>query len=449
MKIKDIARICGGKVVGNGEREITGFFTDSRNAEPQMMFVPIKGENADGHKFVPSVFEKGSASFSETEITGGDSVIVSNCLNALQKVAAHHRDCLKIPVVGITGSVGKTTAKEIIALGIEAELAVLKTAGNANSQVGLPLTVLNINKEHEAAVLEMGMSLPGEMERISAVAKPLMAVFTNAGVSHIEFHGSREKIMEEKLSITDFFTKDSILFVNGDDDLLSTLKGTKPYRVLEFGLREGCDFRAVNVLESAEGSSFTCVYDNCEVKMFIPVPGLHNVRNALASLAVAVSLGVKPENAAKSISGYKPPQMRQQIVKVGELTLIDDTYNASPDSVCGAIDVLLKLEGKRKIALLADMLELGAYSKKGHSDVGEYAKSAGVDFLITLGKEAKYIYDSFESKEKSLSFEDYDSALEVLLKELKKGDVLLVKGSRGMRTDRFIQAIKEKGQLWK
>ncbi len=447
MKLSKISEICDGKLFGNGNREIETFFLDSRQSTKNAMFVPIVGEKVDAHSFIDTVFDSGSASFSQNVIENpkGDYVLVEDSVKALQEVALYHRNSLEIPVVAVTGSVGKTTTKEMLALTLESSLKTLKTLGNANSQVGLPLTLMRINEKHECAVIEMGMSLPGEMERIAYSARPDIAVITNIGVSHIEFHGTREKIMEEKLHIADYFTSENILLVNGDDDLLCTLKDEKKYRVIQFGLGENCDYKAVNLTQNADGSRFICKTKDSETELYIPAPGIHNVQNALACFAVAELLDIDRKKAVIALSEYKAPDMRQQIKSTKMLTLIDDTYNASPDSMKSAIDVLSALEGNKKIAVLADMLELGDYSEKGHKDVGAYASKMGVDYLIAFGKESESIFIGFDDSENSSHFLHYEEAENCLRNRISKDDVILVKGSRGMKTDRFIKFLEELG----
>lgn len=438
LKLKDIAEYCGGKLFGDGELEVTGFFTDSRQAYKGGMFVPIKGERVDGHDFIPNVFNAGcEATFSQKELEGGNYVLVEDSRLALQKTAAAWRSQFDIPVIGITGSVGKTTTKEIVSLALESGLNVLKTAGNANSQIGLPLTVFRISPEHECAILEMGMSMPGEMGRISAAAKVNMAIITTIGTSHIEFHGTKENILKEKLHIADYIPEGGIILVNGDDALLAPLKA-KDSRVRTFGLAENCDYRAENSKEYTDRSEFT--YRGKKVVM--PSPGTHNIRNALAALAATEVLGLDLEKAIAALASYCPPEMRQQIKHFGDITVIDDCYNASPDSMMSALQILGNYEGRR-IAVLADMLELGDYSEKGHREVGAEAKKKAT-FLVAAGKEAKYIYEGFGDAENSRYFETNGEANKFLDGFVKEGDTVLVKGSRGMHTEEVVNFLKAK-----
>ena len=447
VKISDILKATGGKLLcGDENVVVTSFITDSRQGKAGAMFVPIRGERADGHDYIPAVLESpAAATFTDHEIPTGEKpiVLVKDCREALQKAAAWYREQFDIPVVGITGSVGKTTAKEMVAQALSAAFRVLKTAGNQNSQVGVPITVCGLRKDHTAAVVEMGVSMPGEMGRIAAVVKPTCAVMTNIGVSHIEFMKTRENILREKAHIADYLPAGGALFVNGDDDLLPTLKETLGNKVVTFGLGPGCDWRAYGLNEADKGTFFTCQSPAGErTELFVPAAGEHNVRNALAAMAVARYLGVPAEDAVRAISAYKAPAMRQQVVEANGLLIIDDSYNASPDSMRSAIDVLQSrnVTGKRA-AVLADMLELGDFSQQGHREVGEYAREKGVDLLVGVGPWAKDIAAGYG--EGALWFEDNAQAIACLKETLREGDAVLVKGSRGMQTDQIVAALKE------
>lgn len=447
VKISDILKATGGKLLcGDEGVVVTSFITDSRQAKAGAMFVPIRGERADGHDYIPAVLEApAAATFTDHEIPTGEKpiVLVKDCREALQKVAAWYREQFQIPVVGITGSVGKTTAKEMVAQALSATFRVMKTAGNQNSQVGVPITVCGLRKDHTAAVVEMGVSMPGEMSRIAAVVKPTCAVMTNIGVSHIEFMKTRENILREKAHIADYLPVGGALFVNGDDDLLPTLKETLGNKVVTFGLGPGCDWRAYGLNEADKGTFFTCQSPTGEkTELFVPAAGEHNVRNALAAMAVARYLGVPADDAVRAISAYKAPAMRQQVVEANGLLIIDDSYNASPDSMRSAIDVLQSRKVKgRKAAVLADMLELGDFAQQGHHEVGEYAKDKGVDLLVGIGSLSKEIVAGYG--EDGVWFETNQQAIAYLKETLQEGDAVLVKGSRGMQTDQIVAALKE------
>ena len=449
VKISDILKATGGKLLcGDEAVAVTSFVTDSRQAKAGAMFVPIRGERADGHDYIPAVLESpAAATFTDHEIPLGEKpiVLVKDCREALQKAAAWYREQFAIPVVGVTGSVGKTTAKEMVAQALTAKFRVLKTAGNQNSQVGVPITVCGLKKDHTAAVVEMGVSMPGEMARIAAVVKPTCAVMTNIGVSHIEFMKTRENILKEKAHIADYIPVDGALFVNGDDDLLPTLKETLGGKVVTFGLGPTCDWRAYGLNEADKGTFFTCLSPTGEkTEVFVPAAGEHNVRNALAAMAVARYLGVPAEDAVRAISAYKAPAMRQQVVEAGGLLIIDDSYNASPDSMRAALKILggLKATGK-KYAVLADMLELGDYAERGHYETGAFAAENGTDVLIGVGPLAKHIVEGFKNRENSVWFASNAEAIAYLKDRLHPGDAVLCKGSRGMHMDEIIHALSE------
>ncbi len=445
VKVSDIAAAAEGKLLcGDENTVITSFITDSREAKAGAMFVPIRGERADGHSYIPAVLEgPAAAAFTDHEIPLGEKplVLVKDCREALQRAAAWYRDQFDIPIVGITGSVGKTTAKEMVAQALSAQFRVLKTAGNQNSQVGVPITVCGLRKDHTAAVVEMGVSMPGEMARIAGVVKPTCAVMTNIGVSHIEFMKTRENILAEKVRIADYLPPDGALFVNGDDDLLPTLKETMGSRVVTFGLGPTCDWRAFGLNEADKGTFFTCQSPAGErTELFVPAAGEHNVRNALCAMAVARYLGVPAGDVVRAISAYKAPAMRQQMVEANGLLIIDDSYNASPDSMRSAIDVLSTrpVTGKRA-AVLADMLELGDFSQQGHYQVGQYAKERGVELLVAVGPLSREIAAGYG--EGARWFATNQEAAAFLRDALRPGDAVLVKGSRGMKTDEIVAAL--------
>lgn len=450
MTIQEICTATGGKLLsGDPATPITHFITDSRQAAPGAMFVPIRGERTDGHTYIPSAFERGAAAtFTDYEIppTPHPVLLVDDCRAALQQAAAYYRSQFDLPIVGVTGSVGKTTAKEMIAQALTARFNVYKTPKNHNSQIGVPITVCGLLPEHTAAVVEMGISLPREMERIAAVARPTCAVMTNIGVSHIEFLGTRENILHEKAHIADYIPYGGVLFVNGDDDLLPTLEDNVPCQVVTYGLGEDCYWQARDLREIGGFTYFTCLAPTgWEAETFVPAVGVHNVRNALAAIAVASHLGVPPEAAADAIAAYKPPAMRQQIRQWQGVTVIDDTYNASPDSMRTALDVLCTrpATGKR-VAVLADMLELGSVSQREHWAVGRYAREKGIHQLVAVGPLAKDIASGFGPA--AHWFAENSEAARYLQETLAPGDALLVKGSRGMQTEEIVNALFQEGR---
>jgi UDP-N-acetylmuramoyl-tripeptide--D-alanyl-D-alanine ligase len=449
MTVGEIAGVCGGELLcGDPDTVITAVSTDSRKISSGTLFVPIQGEKTDAHNFINATFAAGaSATLTQEHSRMNDThawISVPGTLLALQQIASAYRRKFHIPLVGVTGSVGKTTTKEMIALALSAGLNVMKTEGNFNSQIGLPLTMFQLTDENQAAVIEMGMSEFGEMGRLVQIAAPDYAVMTNIGISHIQQLKTKENIMSEKLHIIDRFHQKSILFLNGDDELLAGLRGKLNTKIIYFGTQSWCDFRAVNVVAAADSTSFTLLAPNVAQKVKLPVLGMHNVTNALAGLAVAQTLGVPLDRAAVQLSGYQPLAMRQQIHHVNELVIIDDSYNASPDAIKSSVDVLCSFHTGKRFAVLADMLELGEFSQNAHFEVGVYAAQAGVDVVVTIGDRAEEIAKGARSVNPDLPChicKSNEEAIGRLKSILTGGDAVLIKGSRGMHTDQIVKAL--------
>lgn len=449
ITVGEAVRACGGTLLcGNPETILTSVSTDSRKITPGSLFVPIKGENTDAHDFITATFAAGAAATLTQEHSQMDDahawIAVPDTLAALQQIAAAYRKKFQIPFVGITGSVGKTTTKEMVALALSAERNVMKTEGNQNSQVGLPLTMFRLCTEHQAAVVEMGMSNFGEMSRLAEIAAPDYAVMTNIGISHIQQLKTQQNILSEKLHITDRFHEGSVLFLNGDDELLAGLRGKTKFETVFYGTQPWCDYYAEDIQSESGTTSFTLRTKEGSRQITIPVLGMHNVLNALASLAVAKTLGVSVDHAAEKLANYRPLAMRQQIHTVNEITVIDDSYNASPDSMRSSLELLCSFHSGKRVAVLADMLELGEYSQKAHFNVGVYAAKSGVDRLIAIGPESREIINGAKSVNPNLDcsyFEQNGQAIELLQATLTGGDAVLVKGSRGMHTDEIVKAL--------
>jgi len=482
-----VAAVNGELLTGNKNQLVKNVTIDSREQAEDALFVPIIGEKTDGHKYVAGALQNGAktlfmqkeSSYKEEILelaakAGAVVVSVENTVTALQQFAAWYRSRFAVPVVGITGSVGKTTTKEMISAALETEKKVLKTIGNKNSQIGLPLMMFYLDESYDIAVIEMGMSEVGEMRNLAYVAKPECAVMTNIGVAHIAQLGSKENIRKEKLNIVNEFDNESVLFVNGNDTLLHKTateitknsikidcdKETLPVllntKAVTFGICEGkevdeFDVAAVDLVTGGSGISFTAVIKEKEeqkrVPVFLRVYGNHNVMNALAAIAVAMRYGISPEKAAEGLKMYEPIAMRGQIKKENEITWIDDTYNASPDSMKSGAQVMLSLEGKRHIAVLADVLELGVASEGLHREVGGYLadlqeQGRKCDILVTVGTQAAFIADAAKlgGMQAVYSFSSNAEAVEYLKEALKSGDVVLVKGSRGMHTEEIVKS---------
>jgi UDP-N-acetylmuramoyl-tripeptide--D-alanyl-D-alanine ligase len=474
LSIKEIADAVGGIVHGDTGVTIHSVSTNSKNLSPDALFVPIIGERTDAHDFINDAFENGAkVCFTSRELEYAKDKVyikVEDTRKALQMLGTYYRNKFSIPVIGITGSVGKTTTKEMIAAALETRYRVLKTEGNMNSQVGLPLMMLRLEPEHEIAVIEMGMSEEGEMGRLAEIARPETAVVTNIGVSHIAQLKTRENIRKEKLNIINCFSESSVLFVNGNDDLLCELipeNGKSPKELnlckvtediltgckrMAYGTASGCTYLAENIRTQDGGTCFTYKKVTCdeqkeeklllEEEITLQVLGLHNVYNALAALAVAERYQIPAAIAKEGLKNYLPIAMRGQIKEINGLTIIDDSYNASPDSMKSGIQVLLAVENvTRRVAVLADVKELGEISKQCHYDVGVSISSLKVDALITIGEDAAYIAQAVKDKKSSIEtycFDDNLTASDFLMSYLKPGDGILIKGSRGMKTDEIV-----------
>ncbi len=471
LSVKEIAQAIGGIILcGDENTLITSAGTNSKNMEADSLFIPIVGERVDAHDFIEDAFRNGAAACftSKDTVLDKDKVYIRvvDTLKALQALGTYYRKKFSIPVIGITGSVGKTTTKEMVAAALGVKYNVLKTEGNMNSQVGLPLMMLRINSGHEIAVIEMGISEEGEMARLAEIAGPEAAIMTNIGVSHIAQLKTRENIRREKLNIINAFHQDSVLFINGNDNLLAELYKNgngdsedldlceitgakyKDARVCAFGTEEFCDYRAENIRTIDGKTHFTLRKKTGETEeIVLKVLGMHNVSNALAALAVAEYFHIPLSAAAKGLYEYEPIAMRGQIKEANQVKIIDDSYNASPDSMKSGIHVLLELEGiKRRIAVLADVWELGDISRQCHYEIGVFIAGQKIDEVITVGQEAGYIADGIKDNNQLItthSFMKNEEAITYLKSILKPGDGLLVKGSRGMKTDEIVKAVSE------
>ena len=451
IKLQDIVKAIGGKLLVEGkQRDFSRVVIDSRKVNKGDIFFAIKGENFDAHKFVDNVLENGAGlvivhkeeeykSFSEDS----SIVLVEDTKKALLDLASFYIDTLDIKVVGITGSTGKTSTKDLIAAALSEKYKVFKTKGNFNNDIGMPLMILELNKDYEVAILEMGMSNLGEIETLARVAKPDIAVITNIGTSHMENLKTRDNILKAKLEITTLFNENNVLIVNGENDKLHDLESNN-YKIVKIGTESDYNFKGCRIIINKDNIEFS-VKENgraIDQTIFVPVPGKHNVLNSLLAVAVARHLGVSYEEIAEGIKNLEATSMRLDVIKHEGYTIINDAYNASPDSMIAALEVLKTYEG-RKIAVLGTMKELGEESPKAHEEVAKYAKDSKVDMLITLGE----FNSDFEAGFGSENFKAFDSIEDIVhyLKEnLKDGDVLLVKASRSMKFENIINELQKK-----
>lgn len=465
MTLKNITLACEGTYIGPAEQEekvISGAVIDSRLVEENYLFIPIKGERVDGHNFIPQVFEKGSCcvlSEIELENPAGPYIRVESSEEALKKLASFYRQSLPIKVVGITGSVGKTSTKEMISSVVSQKYKVHKTAGNYNNEIGLPLTVFGICEEHEVAILEMGISDFNEMHRLSTIANPDICVITNIGLCHLENLGTRDGILKAKTESFEHMKEGGVAILNGDDDKLSTKKIVNGREAVFYGVEE-----APKVDENGEPMASKSIYatdvvnlgfEGMEAMIHTPagefqanitIPGEHNVYNALAATAVGLELGLSLAEIQKGIAEAKTIAGRTNLLKANGYNVIDDCYNANPVSMEAALDVLSHAKG-RTIAVLGDMGELGEDEKELHFAVGKCVAEKHIHALFCAGVLAAEYKAGVESVEVAdeachvYHFENRDDMIQSLLSYVKEGDNILIKASHFMDFPKVVEAL--------
>ena len=472
ITVKELLEATGGNLLhGQEDQHAKHISLDSRKMEGDDLFVPIVGERVDAHRFLCQAIASGAAVVFTSEHHCGEEVKacvrqqcgenreqerkalqaawieVPDTKKALQDLGSFCRKRLSLPLVGITGSVGKTTTREMIAEALSAGFLVYKTPGNSNSQVGVPITIAEIPQSAEIGVIELGMSEPGEMERISRVARVDCAVITNIGVAHIEQLGSQEHILEEKLHIQDGMPAEGILFLNGDDPLLASVVPKEGRKRVLYGLGRDCDYRAEDLHLEEGYPVFTAVHGDRSVRVRLQVMGSHMVSNAMAALAVADTYGLSMEKAALALGQFKGYKGRQQIFQWGGVTVIDDSYNASPVSMKAGLEVLASVKGEgRRIAVLADMKELGLEAVRFHEEIGAYIGEHPLDMVLLLGELASCIGSGMDAARTVTPHIEMDRLAQVeewLDEHIREGDCILFKGSNSMKLSEAVRHLKE------
>lgn len=455
MTIREILEAVDGKLLGEfSDLDLTvkHVFTDSRNPDPGALFIPLVGERFDGHAFLNEALEGGAAGcFTQREresyLPGKFYIKVGSTQKALRDLARHYKQKFRIPFVAVTGSVGKTTTKDMVAAVLGERFKVLKTEGNFNNEVGLPLTLLRLNSNHEICVVEMGMNHFGEIEYLSSIVEPDVAVITNIGDSHIENLGSRENILKAKCEIFSHMDpKKGYVILNGDDPLLEPLRASLPFQSVLVGTAEGLDYRATGVESDGEKSV------RCHVRtprsgfdVEIPALGNHMLYPTLTAAAVAEHFGMTGGEIARGVLRFAPTKMRMNILKRGdEITILNDAYNANPQSMRAAVEVLSKSGGDYKIAVLGDMFELGPFAPTLHAGVGAYLGKAGIDCLVAVGELARHIYDAAKDAMVPQVYwcETKEEAKPILAELVKPNSTILVKASRGMVFEELVDDLK-------
>lgn len=453
MTLAEIAQSCRGTYHGSSvhlEKEVSSVTIDSRKIQKDSLFIAIKGARVDGHDLIPQTIEAGAlCALSEKEL--GDVpfsyILVDSCKQALKDLAEHYRRSLEIKVVGISGSVGKTSTKEMIASVLSQKYCVLKTEGNFNNEIGLPLTVFNIREEHEVAVLEMGISDFGEMTRLAKIARPDICVITNIGCAHLEQLKSRDGILKAKTEMLDYMNPRGQIVFNGDDDKLRAFTPENGIEPVYFGLSEGCTFRAEQVTDRGlGGSDAEFVTPDSRFSAHISIPGSHMIHNAMAGTAVGRVLGLTDEQIRAGIEALVPLAGRNHLIRTKKYTIIDDCYNANPASMKAALDVLAKAD-TRTAAILGDMGELGENWKELHQEVGSYAAKSGIPVLVCIGEMAAEIAKGARDAgaENVNLFTSKDDFFANLDHVLESGDTILVKASHMMGFSEIVARLEVLG----
>lgn len=441
MTIRKAAYACGGTICGAGDfdRALGCAVIDSRAVRPGDLFAAYRGERVDGHDYIAAAFDRGAACCLAERVPEGETrpiLLVESVQKALEQIAAAYRKTLSLPLVGITGSVGKTSAKEMIAAVLSQRLRVLKTEGNLNNQIGVPMTVSRITAAHEAAVVEMGISGFGEMTELARIARPTMAVYTVIGSAHLEFLHDRDGVLRAKGEMLGEMDADALVFVNGDDDKLRALRCRQ--KIIRFGLAEDCEVRAENIRLQPDGHTACDIVSGARrIGVEIPAFGRHMVYAALAGTAVGMALGLTDEEIQAGVAAYETVGRRAAVTDTGCLTLIDDCYNANPDSCRSGVDSLLQLPG-RPVCIFGDMLELGEEAPAMHADIGRYARENGVALVLCCGP----LSAETAKAANGIHYVNREALIADLPNQLRRGDAVLVKASRGMRFEQISEALK-------
>lgn len=449
MTFDELLNAVDGEVIVKGNNiNFNKLCIDTRKIEKDNVYLAIKGANFNGNDFAIKALEAGASivivdelNFNLNDIKENGNVIkVKNTREALLNLAKFYREKLGLKVIGVTGSTGKTSTKDLIAALLSAKYRVFKTKGNFNNDIGLPLMILELTSDIDVAVLEMGMSSLGEIELLAKVAKPDIGVITNVGLSHIENLKTQENILKAKMEITTFFGKDNVLIVNAEDELLRNIS-SDVFKVKKIGYNHEYDVYASNIILREEETEFLAHAFGEEAVFNLPMAGKHNVLNTMLAIEVSKSLNVSFEDMVRGVENLEATSMRLQVIKKQGLTIINDCYNASPDSMRSSLDVLSAYKNNRKIAILGDMYELGDESEKSHFEVGKYAKDK-VDTLIVIGKYIKNFKDGFNN-DNIIMYNTKEECIKELENIIKLDDVVLVKASRGVKLENVVKKLEE------
>ena len=451
LTIKELILASKGDLVSKSDKQsaVDDIVIDSRKANENNAFVAIVGENLDGHNFINLAIDQGCKTIIKNKNNNVDidnrevNVIeVENTEIALGDIARFYKEKFEIPFIAVTGSVGKTTTRDMVYSTISTKYNSLKNVGNLNNQFGVPLTLFNLNKEHEAAIIEMGMSNFNEIEYLSNIVKPQIGIISNIGYSHVEHLGSREGIFKAKMEIATNFDESSLLIVNGDDDYLKTLKSKNlVYNLKTFGFEKDNDIYCDSYEIMDDSINFVAVINGQKEEFFIPTVGKHNIYNAMAAILVGINLNMTLDEIKSGLKNFQCTKNRLDIIKKDKITIIDSVYNASIDSMNAALDILGRYKNRR-VAILGDMFEMGDYSEFAHRQVGKFALN-NTDILIAIGNDSEYMVKELKengfNEDNLYYFETKEEAIKKLDNIIKDGDIILVKASRGMHLEEVVE----------
>lgn len=450
LNLQEILKATKGALLKEADvKEIKAVSTDTRKIEEGTMFIALKGENFNGNNYVLDAFNKGAkiAIVDEVkcdlnELKEDVALIkVQNTGRALMDLAKFYREKLGLKVVGITGSAGKTSTKDLVAAVLSDKYKVFKTKGNFNNEIGLPLMILELDSTYDVAILEMGMRGLGQIKELAEIASPDLGIITNIGISHIEILKTRENILKAKMEIATFFDKNNTLVVCGNDDFLGALPEAE-YKIVKTGVGENFKIGAKNIALEELSSKFT-VYDGEKEEEFsLDMPGEHNISNLMLGIAIAKELGVSFEEMKRGLKNIEATSMRLELIKKDGFSILNDCYNSSPVAVKSAIDVMKNIEGKRRIAVLGTMRELGHKSEEAHEEIGKYAKENGIEKVLCFGDFSENIKEGYG--EGCTVYENKEELIKDLLNIICDGDIILVKASRSLKFEEITKALLEK-----
>lgn len=449
ITFNEMLKAMDGEVIVQGkEIKFNKICIDTRKVEKDNVFLAIKGANFNGNDFALKALELGASvviidevKFNIEDVNVNGTVIkVKNTRQALLDLAKFYREKLGLKVIGVTGSTGKTSTKDLIAALLSDKYKVFKTKGNFNNDIGLPLMILELTCDYDVAVLEMGMSSLGEIELLADVARPDIGVITNIGLSHIENLKTQENILKAKMEISTFFNENNVLIVNGEDEFLKNISG-KSFKVKKIGYNHEYDVYASNIILREDETEFLAHAFGEEAVFTLPMAGKHNVLNTMLAIEVAECLNVYFKEMILGLENIEATSMRLQVIKREGLTIINDCYNASPDSMKSSLDVLSAYKNCRKVAILGDMYELGDEAKRAHFQVGEYARDK-VDLLIVIGEHINNFKDGFKN-DNIIMYNTKEECIKELKSIVKKDDVVLVKASRGVKLEDVVKKLEE------